>query len=114
VVSRKFCDPTVDIFGSTARDRQLGNHSGLLEISEIGQPGLESAEDLMVVVMGEVHLDDEETFDKLSDILFGFERMDQPPPAVYVFMGNFTRKPVNLKVIRVGSGGGSVNGTWIE
>ncbi|KAF4666676.1 DNA polymerase epsilon subunit 2 [Perkinsus olseni] len=96
-VSRKFCDPTVDIFGSTARDRQLGNHTGLLEISEIGQPGLESAEDLMVVVMGEVHLDDEETFDKLSDILFGFERMAQPPPAVYVFMGNFTRKPVNLK-----------------
>ncbi|KAF4707359.1 DNA polymerase epsilon subunit 2, partial [Perkinsus olseni] len=85
----------------SSRDRQLGNHSGFLEISEIGQPGLESAEDLMVVVMGEVHLDDEETFDKLSDILFGFERMDQPPPAVYVFMGNFTRKTVNLKLVFV-------------
>ncbi|EER13476.1 dimethyladenosine transferase, putative [Perkinsus marinus ATCC 50983] len=96
-ISRKFCDPTIDIFGATARDNQLGNHTGLLEISEIGQPGLESAEDLMVVVMGEVHLDDDDTLEKLADILFGFERMDQPPPAVYVFMGNFTKKPVNMK-----------------
>ncbi|KAF4677321.1 DNA polymerase epsilon subunit 2 [Perkinsus chesapeaki] len=96
-VSRRFCDPTLDIFGSTIRDNQLGSHSGLLEISEIGQPGLESAEDLMVVVIGEVHLDDENTFDKLADILYGFDRMDQPPPAVYVFMGNFTKKAVNLR-----------------
>lgn len=71
----------VQVFGGDLTDEQLN----VLRLAE------EENQEGAYVILSEVHLDDVQVLERLSDMFQGFE--DTSPPAAYVFMGNFYSSP---------------------
>ncbi|CAM6105733.1 unnamed protein product [Calypogeia fissa] len=71
--------------------------AGALNFDEIArlEQREKNATNYMFVILSEIWLDHEETMQKLSQVLTGFEQVDVVP-SLFIFMGNFCSHPCNL------------------
>ena len=67
--------------------------SSLSELEKLKEQELEHGEEGMFVILSDVHLDNPIVMEKLDKLFEGFQ--DMSPLPVFVFMGNFTSKPLS-------------------